>query len=170
MNPITIREYAPQDCPADKGPLLQAYLDIWNNDENLKYLGFSMRPFDESIIESFLDTHKTRGVQYFCALNNEGKIIGILNAKRSQIEGFEITGLGIHPQFKRQGIGKKLVEHAIDSAKKESFHAIDVSVFSDNAAMLILTISLGFIPSRIEHNKRADDTDLVVLKKRSNQR
>jgi len=47
MNKIMIRELIPQDNKDDFDLLFPAYLKIWNDPENFKYLSFTQRPFEE---------------------------------------------------------------------------------------------------------------------------
>ncbi|HAX90655.1 MAG TPA: hypothetical protein DCY07_00400 [Rhodospirillaceae bacterium] len=165
MKNFTVREYVPQDNEADKDAYLPAYLGIWNDPENLKYLSFTIRPFDESLVRGWLENHKERGVRYLCAENEDNKILGIVAIITSPTDGFEITGMGVRSDSKRLGIGHKLIEKAIDMAIKLNYKAIDVAVFADNKAMLTLCLSLDFIPREMGFNKRADGADIVHLKK-----
>jgi len=165
MQTLRIKELIPEERVADKNTLLPAFLEIWNAPENLKCLSFTLKPFEEEIISFWLDNHKEQDGRYFCALNNNDEILGILVIKVNAVGGFEIYGIGVRPELKRHGIGRELITHAIGVAKKLGFKNIDALVFADNAGMLHLLLSLGFIPSGMEHHKRADGTDTVLLKK-----
>ena len=58
MKNIVIREYFPGDSTEDKDKFLPAFLDIWNASGNLKYLSFTMKPFDHQIIKIRIKNHK----------------------------------------------------------------------------------------------------------------
>ncbi|MFC1532019.1 GNAT family N-acetyltransferase [Thermodesulfobacteriota bacterium] len=58
-------------------------------------------------------------------------------------------------EYKKQGVGRKLIENTINLAKKLNYKAIDAVVFSDNATMLRLLIALGFIPVGMEHSRKS---------------
>lgn len=165
MEKITIREFVPQDRVDQKNALLPAFLEIWNAEENLKYLSVTMKPLDQEVVCIWLENHKAQGGRYFCALNQDGKILGIAVVRVNPIEGFELYGIGLRPGFKRQGIGRQLIEHAIGVAEKLEFKAIDAAVFADNAPMLGALISLDFIPVDMDCHKRADGADTVRMKR-----
>lgn len=165
MQTVTIKEFIPEDKAGDKTALLPAFLEIWNTPENLKSLSFTQKPFDPEVVGFWLDNHKSQGGRYFCAVNKNDEILGVMVIKCDQIAGFEIYGIGIRPEFKRHGFGSKLVNHAICIAEKNRFSCIETLVFADNAPMLHLLLSLGFIPANIEHHRRSDGADAVRLKK-----
>ncbi|MCP3930639.1 MAG: GNAT family N-acetyltransferase [Bacteroidetes bacterium] len=165
MQTLNVKEFVPEEIVGDKSVLLPAFLEIWNAPENLKYLSFTLKPFEQEIVSFWLDNHKEQGGRYFCALNNKDEILGILVIKVNPVDGFEIYGLGVRPVLKRQGIGCELITHAIGVAEDLGFKNIDALVFADNAGMLRLLLTLGFIPSGMEHHKRADGADTVLLKK-----
>jgi len=165
MQTLRIKELIPQDKVTDKSALLPAFLEIWNAPENLKYLSFTLKPFEQETVSFWLNNHKKQDGRYFCMLNNNDEILGILVIKVNVVDGFEIYGIGIRPELKRHGIGRKLITHAIDVAKKLGFKSIEAFVFADNVGMLRLLLSLGFIPSGMEYHKRADGADTVLLKK-----
>ena len=50
-------------------------------------------------------------------------------------------------------------------ALQEGYQAVELKVFADNATMLRLVLSLGFIPVDIDHRRRMDGADMVYLKK-----
>lgn len=162
---ITVRELVPQESSADKAALLPAFLDIWNTAENLKYLSISLKPFDEKLVSAWLAGHKETGGHYFCAVDPDNHILGIAVIKISPVEGFEIYGFGVRPEFKRRGIGRRLMEYTIIHAAKLGFKAVNISVFADNTAMLTASLSMGFVPVGMAYNKRADGADVVHMKR-----
>jgi ribosomal protein S18 acetylase RimI-like enzyme len=165
MQTFSIKEFIPEDRVDDKKALLPAFLEIWNAPENLKYLSFTLKPFEPEIVGFWLDNHKEQGGRYFCALNNNNEILGISVVKVSPIDGFEIYGIGVKPELKEHGIGSELIKHAIGVAENVGFKLVDALVFADNAAMLRLLLSLGFIPTGMEYHKRSDGADIVHLKR-----
>jgi len=165
MQTPSIKEFIPEDRVGDKNALLPAFLAIWNAPENLKYLSFTLKPFEPEIVSFWLDNHKEQGGRYFCALNNDDEILGISVIKVNPVDGFEIYGIGVRPEMKKHGIGSELIKHAIGVAEDIGFKLVDALVFADNAAMLRLLLSLGFIPSGMEYHKRSDGADVVHLKR-----
>ena len=94
MIALNIKEFIPEDRVGDKNTLLPAFLKIWNSPENLKYLSFTLKPFEPEIVSFWFDNHKEQGGQYFCALGQNNEILGISVIKVNPIEGFEIYGVG----------------------------------------------------------------------------
>ena len=73
--------------------------------------------------------------------------------------------MGVRPEAQAQGIGRRLVSHALDLARSQGFGCVEGAVFADNARMLRLLLSFGFRPVRIEYHRRSDGADLVVVQK-----
>ena len=165
MQSIRIKEFVPEDSIEDKHALLPVFLEIWNAPENLKYLSFTLKPFEQELAEFWLDNHKAQGGRYFCALNEHDEILGVLVAKVNSLEGFEIYGVGVLPKHKGKGIGRELITHAVHLAESTGFKDIYALVFADNSVMLRLLLSLGFIPVRMEYHKRSDGADALLLKR-----
>ena len=162
---ISIREFSPEDNLDDKAQLLPAFLDIWNAPDNLKFLSFTMKRFEAETIRFWLENHKEQGGRYFCAVSESGEIIGIAVIKNNPVQGFELYGLGVRPEFKSRGVGGRLIDHAVVQAVSLGFKALDASVFADNSGMLRLLLSLGFVPANMDFHKRADGTDVVHMRR-----
>jgi len=165
MKPIHIKELAPQERPEEKNRLLPVFLEIWNAPENLKYLSPTLLPFESDVVLLWLENHKEQGGRYFCALNDLGRILGVLVVKVNPLVGFEIYGVGVLPHRKGEGIGRRLVEHAVQVATLLHFKALRALVFADNAAMLCLLLTSGFVPTGMHYHMRADGADAVAFTK-----
>lgn len=162
---MKIRELNPDDSIDDKNALLPAYLEIWNASESLKYLSLTLRPIDREAAEISLGESGYQGFRFFCATDDNGRILGIIIIKVNPSSGFEVYGIGVRPESKGHGIGSKLIQHAICLASDLEYEAIDAIVVADNAAMLRLLLSFGFIPIAMDYHKRADGADIVYMKK-----
>ena len=162
---MRIREFIPEDRTEDKEALLPVFLKIWNAPENLKFLSTTLIPFEPEVVQVWLENHKEQGGRYFCALDEHNNILGVMVIKENPLEGFEIYGLGVLPEKKGNGVGRKLVEHAAVTAEKRGFKDLNALVFADNTAMLCLLLNSGYIPVNMEYHKRSDGADAVRLKK-----
>lgn len=165
MSQFEILEFVPQNKEQDMKQLLPAFLEIWNEPENFKYLSLTLRPFEEETVRSWFSTHISGGGRYFCAVDTCRNIVGISAIRLDPINGFEVMGIGVLPASKRQGIGTMLMNHLVQLAKTSGFQSVEVNVLADNVSMLRLLLGLGFIPIRMEYSKRADGADLVFLRK-----
>ena len=165
MTDIDIRECVPQTSSTDHDRLLPAFLAIWNHPDHLRFLSLSLRPFAAERVRSWFAGHLDQGGRYLAAIDGH-EVLGICVVKDDPTAGFEIMGLGVTPEAKRRGIGRRLVDAAERMAAAEGYRAVQVAVFADNAAMLCLLLTAGYQPIRIDPHVRADLADLVVLRRR----
>jgi len=165
MREMIIRELIPQNNKDDFDLLLPAYLKIWNDPENLKYLSFTQKPFEQETVAFWFSSHLNLGGHYYAAIESGDKVSGVMVVKNSPMDGFEIFGIGVLPESKGKGIGAKLLDHALHVAMYQGFKAIDVQVFADNFKMLRLLLSMSYIPVRLDYHRRADGADMLALKK-----
>jgi RimJ/RimL family protein N-acetyltransferase len=165
MNDISIREYIPEKSQNDGELLLPAFLTIWNEPENLRFLSFTQKPFDEPTVRAWFSNHLSMGGHYYVAVEGNSTISGITVVKMNPVEGFELIGIGIRSGFKKQGIGSRLLGHVLSIALDSGFRAVETSVFTDNATMLRLLLSLSFIPVGMDYNRRCDGADMLRMKR-----
>ena len=165
MKEYSIIEIIPQNNKDDFKKLLPAFLSIWNNPENFKYLSLTFQPFQKEIVSSWFSNHLDRDARYFVAVDDHREIFGISAIKANSIEGFEIIGLGVQPKEKCKGIGSSLITHAIHLAIDLGYKAVDCRVLANNIKMLRILLKLEFIPVQIEYHARADGVDLIHMRK-----
>jgi L-amino acid N-acyltransferase YncA len=95
-----------------------------------------------------------------------GEIIGYLTAVGSEREPAEIS-LGVAQAWRSRGVGRRLVEAAIQWAQGNRVHKLAVEVFPHNHATLALFEHLGFHREgrRRAHYRRRDGAiwDVIVL-------
>jgi ribosomal protein S18 acetylase RimI-like enzyme len=162
---IKIIRYDPNRDPEHFSRLENAYLELFNQKDNLRFLSPSDIPFDSNTISAFLKNAPSEDVEYYVAISYDDDIIGLSAFRNDSIKGFEIIGAVVHENHRLKGIGKELMDKGIDVAKKKGFKAVDISVFADNKAMLILLIKMDFKPIQIENHSRFDGEDLIHLKR-----
>lgn len=165
MQSVKIKEFIPEERAEDIETLLPVFLEIWNTPENLKFLSPTLVRFAPELVQLWFENHKSQGGRYFCALDEQSDIVGIMVIKENPLEGFEIYGLGVLPKQKGKGIGRKLVEHAAVIAENRGFKDINALVFADNTTMLCLLLTSDYIPVAMEYHKRSDGVDAVRLRK-----
>lgn len=162
---VMIKELIPETNPEDVELLVPAYLAIWNHPDNLQFLSFTGRRFEEAQLRDWCSRHVVAGVRYFCAFEGEQDIIGILVTRESPLEGFELFSVGVFPDQHRHGVGTSLIKHGLSVASSGGFQAVDGQVYATNAPMLCLLLNQDFVPVRIEHHRGPRGEDLVHLKK-----
>jgi ribosomal protein S18 acetylase RimI-like enzyme len=59
----------------------------------------------------------------------------------------ELTYIGTHPEFQRQGIGNLLIHEFITEAKMLGFSQVSLSVETDNPSAISLYKKMGFLIS-----------------------
>jgi ribosomal protein S18 acetylase RimI-like enzyme len=66
-------------------------------------------------------------------------------------ESFLVNGVAVRPQHRRQGVGTRLMEWAIEQAKASGFARLSANVWADNVAARALFESQGFaVRTRVE--------------------
>lgn len=75
-----------------------------------------------------------------------GKLVGnvTLSPESGQRGLVAITNMAVHPDFRRQGIGRRLMEAALDEAGHRGARAVVLEVRTDGAAAQLLYRELGF--------------------------
>ena len=76
----------------------------------------------------------------------------------------EIANVAVLPAYRRQGIGRFLVQHALQEAKKRGVRSLSLEVRSSNFAAVDLYRSFGFeeVAVRKKYYKNGEDALLMV--------
>ncbi|AXQ23374.1 GNAT family N-acetyltransferase [Acinetobacter wuhouensis] len=83
-------------------------------------------------------------VYAFSVVNEQDQVVGFLYAEK-QDQDFYIIEFDVRSDLQRQGIGRKLIEHAITFATTENFKAITLTTFIDVTWNRPFYEKLGFI-------------------------
>jgi RimJ/RimL family protein N-acetyltransferase len=101
-----------------------------------------------------------------------GKIVGIIEATIPNAAEFRHTcefGMSVLLPFRKQGIGKKLIQRLLDWAEERCLFIIDLNVFSNNRSAIALYSSMGFVEDGRRENavglKDGTFCDLVHMSK-----
>ena len=86
------------------------------------------------------------------------KVIGFIGAWLIASEG-QITNLAVHPDYRKKGIGKKLMKSLISSLKNEDCNAITLEVRESNTIAKNLYKNLGFLSEGIRKNFYEDNKE-----------
>ncbi len=89
----------------------------------------------------------------------DGRPVGTVNAyvdkKREEKKGF-LRGLGVVPEFRRKGVGRRLVETAIESLKEREMESVQGWTREDKVACESLLEAMGFKLIRVFSTMRRD--------------
>lgn len=160
-----IRLLDPRGNEEDKKLFAESIRRISNHKDHLRWLTITLNPYSEESIQKWIDISEEEGLSTYIHFDEEGGINGKLVMKFDNITGCTLMALGLIPEAKGKGIGKKLVNYAVELAKERGYKAIKTETYCDNKNMLLLAISCGFIPIRILHHHRDDGGDMLELKK-----
>jgi len=133
--------------------------DLFFRELELETTWTSLDPVDRErfrradVREALLQTHELLlarpGNQVIVAENEEGDRVGLLwfGVNRNLITGEDeawVYNVTVVPAFRRQGVGRKLIEHAEELARKSGFAILGLMVSSHNDAARTLYESLKF--------------------------
>jgi RimJ/RimL family protein N-acetyltransferase len=107
----------------------------------------------------FIEDALRRGmVQYVASV--DGRIIGWCDIVPHAWEGFRHSGrlgMGIDPQFRGKGIGRRLMDATIDDARAQGLTRIELEVFSSNTNAIKLYERRGFVHEGLHRRGRIID-------------
>ncbi len=125
----------------------QSYYCVVNKikDEG-NYLYYSNRfSFEET--KNYVSFHNKSNNPILGAFTEDGKLIGFADfniGSFDEIKHVAILGMGIIKQYRGKGIGKKLVEKSIESAKRLGVEKLELEVFDTNEIAKKLYKRMGF--------------------------
>lgn len=102
-------------------------------------------------------------VAHLFVIRKEAKVIGYVDFWRVGPEVHLIT-IGVHPDFRRRGVGTKLIEFMLGEARKNRVETVSLDVRPSNAAGLKLYEKFGFRQAGVRRRYYQDnDEDALVL-------
>lgn len=89
-----------------------------------------------------VEEYVKRGDCYGAYLNNE--VVGEYVLIRTRPETVEIVNVAVREDYQGRGIGKKLVQHAIESAQRENMKTVEIGTGNSGVQQLALYQKCGF--------------------------
>jgi len=132
-----------------------------------KYIGFIQAPPFESS-KKFVLLNIENNTPQNVALK-EDYVIGWCDIVPGSIEGLThrgTLGMGVHKDYRRQGIGERLLKRTIDEAKIRGIECVELEVFASNTPAICLYEKLGFVREGLKNNARKLDNvydDIVIM-------
>jgi ribosomal protein S18 acetylase RimI-like enzyme len=132
-----------------------------------RHLAFVQAPPLESV-RKFVLSNMANNVPQLVALSRN-ILVGWCDISPMKYEGFThcgTLGMGVHKDFRRLGIGTKLLEHTIGAAKEIGLERIELEVFASNTAAIRLYEKAGFVVEGVKKKGRklaGEYDDLVQM-------
>jgi RimJ/RimL family protein N-acetyltransferase len=123
-----------------------------------RYLAFVQAPPLESTREFVLSIIASDQTQ-FVALKDED-VVGWCDISLMRREGFTHCGrlgMGVHKDYRRRGIGKRLIERTIARAKEKGLERIELEVFASNRPAIRFYERVGFVMEGVKRKARKID-------------
>lgn len=111
------------------------------------------------------------GGVHLVAVDGSGSVVGWCDVERHGREGFRHAGrlgIGMLPQARGRGLGRRLMTAAMDAARARGMERIELEVFASNTRAVALYASLGFRREGLKRRARKldgeyDDDVLMAL-------
>jgi len=110
-----------------------------------KYLAWTSAPPLQSV-KMFVLNSIARGNPQVVALD-DGKVVGWCDITRHPRETTchcGSLGMGLLPAYRGRGIGARLMDKALQSAKEKGLYRVELEVFEDNTPARVLYEKMGF--------------------------
>lgn len=124
-----------------------------------KYIGFVEGPPLESTRRFVRSILAGAGVQML-AIRSKDVVVGWCDIVHNPIEGFRHAGrlgMGLLPEYRGQGLGKRLTVETIRAARLAGIERIELEVFASNERAVALYRKLGFVTEGIKRRARKLD-------------
>ncbi|OPF51311.1 GNAT family N-acetyltransferase [Clostridium baratii] len=111
-----------------------------------KFDNFNNIPYDLLLLadpsKESIDDYINRGMCYACYINN--KLVGMYVLIKTSPFTLEIVNISVLNEFQGKGIGKKLLMHAINIAKKKNANILEIGTGNSSLYQLYLYQKCGF--------------------------
>jgi len=112
--------------------------------------GESLKEFNQKSLESFKSNFPNSDNNFLVGMFDGQKLVGVVGFFQNRSEKMKhkagIWGMYVTPNYRKQGIGRKLMEFAIEKGKEiVEVKQIALGVVSTNIAAKVLYESLGFV-------------------------
>ncbi len=132
---------------------LSAIVELIANDELGRLRENFKTPLPEQYLNAFDRINSDQHQELMVMLNDSGDIIGTLQLSFIQYLTYQggiraqIEAVRVHENYRNKGIGKKLIQWAIDRAKQKEAHVVQLTTDKKRNAAVQFYEKLGFIAS-----------------------
>ena len=93
------------------------------------------------------------------------RVIGFI-CFRNVIEESELLDIAVHPDYRRRGIGKKLMQFYIDFSRRRGIHTLYLEVNASNQSAIQLYQGFTYEVSGVRKKFYQGKSDALLMKKR----
>jgi ribosomal protein S18 acetylase RimI-like enzyme len=126
---------------------IEGYTDDLESVLDLLQMSMGLESLDG--VRQLMAIEKTRGTRYYVAKNN-GQVIGLVGVwfdptgASSELEPPQIIDLAVHPEHRRRGIARDLINTAIRETQAAGHHRLWLYTDGNNIGLLSFYRKLGF--------------------------
>ncbi len=123
-----------------------------------RYLSFVQAPPLDST-RAFILNNIQEGYPQFVVLS-AGEVVGWCDVtpKSGPIDArIGVLGMGLLPQFRRQGIGTRLMAEALQAAREAGFSRVELNVYRSNTNAVRLYQKAGFLLKAVQPREAGND-------------
>lgn len=124
-----------------------------------RYLGMLEAP-PLDLWRAFVQSVLERGGVCLVAVDAVDVVVGWCDIQRRAQEGFRHVGklgVGMLPEARGTGLGRRLMEAAIEAARRRGMERIELEVFASNTRAIALYERLGFVREGLKRRVRKID-------------
>ena len=126
----------------------------------LEKLSFSL-PWDEASVAGEL----TNPLSLWLVAVEDGELAGYVGSQSVMGEA-DMMNLAVKPEYRRRGVGEKLVRNLVEELKAQKVYCLTLEVRASNAPAIALYEKLGFVPvGRRPGYYRSPREDALILRK-----
>ena len=126
----------------------------------LEKLCFSL-PWDEASVAGEL----TNPLSLWLVAVEDGELAGYVGSQSVMGEA-DMMNLAVKPEYRRRGVGEKLVQKLAEELKAQKVYCLTLEVRASNAPAIALYEKLGFVPvGRRPGYYRSPREDALILRK-----
>jgi ribosomal protein S18 acetylase RimI-like enzyme len=127
-----------------------------------KYLARVQAPPLESVRQFALKSIESAAIRLVALSQeeNQARVVGWCDISPMAREGFTHRGrlgMGVHKDFRKRGIGTRLINEAIGKAKEKGLERIELEVFASNTPAIKLYEKAGFVVEGVKKKARKLD-------------
>jgi ribosomal protein S18 acetylase RimI-like enzyme len=132
-----------------------------------RYIGFVRGPSLESSREYVMSNIQDNVPQFIVVKGDE--VVGWCDISPGKREGFThcgTLGMGLIKDYRRQGIGTRLMERTMEAAKARGVERVELEVYASNKPAISLYEKRGFVHEGVKRRARKLDgvyDDILIM-------